>query len=63
MGGLPAFTEADFVLSPAKRAEITAGLTERQTFMVTQWMNLHEVINRGDWDGMDQLFRHRKNDL
>ena len=27
MGGLPAFTEADFVLSPAKRAEITAGLT------------------------------------
>jgi len=60
MGGLPAFTEADFVLSPEKRAEITAGLTPRQAFMVTQWMNLHEVINRGDWDGMDKFFDTEK---
>jgi hypothetical protein len=50
------FTEADFTLSPGKRAEITAGLTERQAFMVNRWMDLHEALNRGDWDGMDQFF-------
>jgi predicted ester cyclase len=47
---------ADFTLSPAKRAEITAGLTPKQTKMVNHWMDLHEVINRGDWDGMDRFF-------
>ena len=31
--GLAPFTEADFVLSKEKRAEITAGLTERQAFI------------------------------
>ncbi len=46
----------DFHLSADTRAEITKGLTERQAFMVTQWMDLHEVINRGDWDGMDAFF-------
>jgi hypothetical protein len=56
MGGLPAFTESDFVLSTDKRAEITAGLTPKQTKMVEHWMDLHEVINRGDWDGMDAFF-------
>lgn len=56
MGGLAPFTEADFILSKEKRAEITAGLTERQAFMVNRWMDLHEVINRGDWDGMDRFF-------
>ena len=54
--GLAPFTEADFVLSPEKRAEITAGLTEAQRTMVEHWMDLHEVINRGDWDGMDAFF-------
>ena len=56
MGGLPAFTEADFKLSKEKRAEITAGLTPRQAFMVNQWMDLHDTINKGDWDGMDAFF-------
>src|SRR3546814_2410451 len=56
MGGLPPFTEADFVLSKEKRAEITAGLTPAQAKMVEHWMDLHEVINRGDWDGMDKFF-------
>ena len=51
---------SNFVLSPEKRAEITAGLTERQRFMVTRWMDLHEVINRGDWDGMDAFFDTEK---
>ena len=54
--GLAPFTEADFVLSKETRADITAGLTERQAFMVNHWMDLHEVINRGDWDGMDAFF-------
>ena len=53
---IPPFTEADFKLSKEKRAEITNGLTERQAFMVNQWMDLHEALNRGDWDGMDQFF-------
>jgi hypothetical protein len=57
---LAAFTEADFVLPKEKRAEITKGLTERQAFMVNQWMDLHEVINRGDWDGMDAFFDTEK---
>ena len=35
-GRIPPFTEADFKLSPEKRAEICEGLTERQTFMVNQ---------------------------
>jgi hypothetical protein len=42
---------ADFTLSPAKRAEITAGLTPKQAKMVTHWMDLHEVLNRGDFKG------------
>jgi hypothetical protein len=56
MGGLSAFTEADFILSKEKRADITAGLTARQAFMVHHWMDLHEALNRGDWDGMDKFF-------
>lgn len=39
MGGLPAFTVADFTLSREKRAEITAGLTPGQTKMVEHWMD------------------------
>ena len=54
--GLAPFTEADFVLSAETRAEITAGLTDSQAYMVNHWMDLHEVINRGDWDGMDAFF-------
>src|SRR5271168_1886223 len=45
-----------FKLSPEKRAEITQGLTPKQTKMVTHWMDLHETINKGDWDGMDAFF-------
>src|SRR3546814_20883712 len=56
MGGLPPSIEADFFLSKEKRAEITAGLTPAQAKMVEHWMDLHEVINRGDWDGMDKFF-------
>ena len=56
MDRIPPFTEADFTLSTEKRAEITKGLTERQAFMVNQWMDLHDVLNRGDWDGMDEFF-------
>jgi predicted ester cyclase len=47
---------ADFTLSPAKRAEITAGLTPKQVRMVNHWMDMHEVLNRGDWDTMDSFF-------
>jgi len=47
---------ADFKLSPAKRAEITAGLTPKQAGMVNHWMDLHEVLNRGDFNGMDAFF-------
>lgn len=60
MAELPPFTAADFVLGPEKRAEILHGLTERQAFMVTRWMDLHEVINAGDWDGMDRFFDTEK---
>lgn len=57
---LAPFTIADFKLSKEKRAEITRGLTERQAFMVNRWMDLHEVINAGDWDGMDKFFDTEK---
>ena len=57
---VPPFTEADFVLSKDKRAEINAGLTARQAFMVNQWMDLHDVLNRGDWDAMDTFFDTEK---
>lgn len=60
MAQLPAFTQADFVLSKDKRAEITRGLTDRQTFMVNQWMDLHDALNRGDWDAMDTFFDTEK---
>jgi hypothetical protein len=49
-----------FKLSPARRAEITQGLTAKQARMVNHWMDLHEVINRGDWDGMDRFFDTQK---
>ena len=59
-GRIPPFTLEDFKLSPAKRAEITDGLTERQTFMVTQWMDLHDKLNVGDWTGFDQFMDKSK---
>ena len=49
-----------FKLSPAKRAEITQGLTPKQAKMVNHWMDLHETINGGDWDGMDKFFDTQK---
>ena len=39
--GLAPFTEADFVLSKETRADITAGLTERQAFMVNHLSLIH----------------------
>jgi SnoaL-like polyketide cyclase len=54
-GRIPPFTLDDFKLAPAKRAEITDGLSERQTFMVNQWMNLHDKLNVGDWSGFDEF--------
>jgi predicted ester cyclase len=56
MARIPPYTEADFVLSKDVRDKITAGLTARQSFMVNHWMNLHETLNRGDWDAMDAFF-------
>lgn len=53
-GRIPPFTEADFVLSPEKRAELCDGLTERQTFMANQWMDLQHALNEGDWTGFDR---------
>jgi hypothetical protein len=52
-GRIPPFTLEDFTLSPEKRAEITDGLTPRQTFMTNQWMDLHGALNKGDWSGFD----------
>lgn len=54
--GLAPFTEQDFVLSQATRDEITAGLTPTQQKMTEHWMDLHEALNRGDWEGMDEFF-------
>ena len=54
-GRIPPFTIEDFKLSPEKRAEITDGLTERQTFMVNQWFNLHDKLNVGDWGGFEEF--------
>lgn len=54
--GLAPFTQADFVIPQDKRDAITEGLTPRQKFMVEHWMDLHEALNRGDWDAMDTFF-------
>ena len=59
-GRLPPFTLDDFKLSPEKRAEICDGLTERQTFMVNQWMDLHDKLNVGDWSGFDDYLDKEK---
>jgi hypothetical protein len=59
-GRLPPFTLEDFTLSPAKRAEITGGLTERQAFMAGQWMDLHVALNAGDWGGFDRYMNTEK---
>jgi SnoaL-like polyketide cyclase len=59
-GRLPPFTLEDFTLSPAKRAEITGGLSERQAFMAGQWMDLHVALNAGDWTGFDRYMNTEK---
>ncbi|MHC0054663.1 hypothetical protein [Actibacterium sp. D379-3] len=46
----------DFTLSEAKRAEICTGLTAPQEKIVRFWMDLHDVLNRGDFDAMDDFF-------
>lgn len=53
---LAPFTDQDFVLSQVTRDEITSGLTPEQKTMVEHWMDLHEALNRGDWEGMDEFF-------
>jgi predicted ester cyclase len=55
-GNIAPFTQADFVLSKEVRAKITEGLTTRQAFMVNHWMDLHDALNKGDWDAMDKFF-------
>ena len=47
--GQRTFSLEDFKLSPAQRAGICEGLTERQTFMVNRWMNIHDALNQGDF--------------
>tara|TARA_R110002110_G_scaffold3067_10_gene15655 strand:+ start:1778 stop:2308 length:531 start_codon:yes stop_codon:yes gene_type:complete len=59
-GRIPPFTLEDFKLAPEKRAEICDGLTERQTFMVNQWMDLHDKLNVGDWTGFDEFMDTEK---
>ncbi|OAN56246.1 nuclear transport factor 2 family protein [Sphingobium sp. TCM1] len=47
----------DFTLSPEKRTEICAGLTPRQAELVGKWMDLHVVLNRGEFgQEMDDFF-------
>lgn len=45
--GQRTFSLEDFKLSPEQRAEICQGLTERQTFMVNRWMDIHDCLNTG----------------
>ena len=47
--GQRTFELEDFKLSPQQRAGICEGLTERQTFMVNRWMNIHDALNQGDF--------------
>jgi predicted ester cyclase len=53
--GMENFTLDDFKLSKEKRAEITKGLTERQAFMVNQWMNVHDALNSGDFKALREF--------
>lgn len=63
-GNLPAgkqdFTLDDFNLSAAERAEICNGLTERQTFMVNQWMNIHVELNKGNFAALHDFVNTEK---
>ncbi|KGB83320.1 MAG: nuclear transport factor 2 family protein [Confluentimicrobium sp.] len=49
-------TLEDFTLSEEKKAEICNGLTAPQEKAVRHWMALHEVLNRGDFDAVDDFF-------
>ena len=55
-GNLPAgqetFSLDDFTLSTEQRNEICNGLTERQSFMVNQWMNIHDQLNQGNFQAL-----------
>ena len=57
---IPPFTLEDFNMTPAKRAEITEGLTERQTFMANRWMDVLRIVGEGGWIGADGLFDTEK---
>ena len=49
------YTMDDFKLSTEKRAEICSGLTERQTFMVNQWMKIHDQLNVGNFQALREF--------
>jgi hypothetical protein len=57
---IPPFTLEDFDMTPAKRAEITHGLTERQTFLANRWMDMHAAASEGRWDAFEELFDTEK---
>ncbi|MFA7554678.1 MAG: ester cyclase [Spongiibacteraceae bacterium] len=57
-GNLPAghqtFSLDDFNLSDADRAGMCEGLTDRQTFMANQWMNIHVELNKGNFKALHE---------
>ena len=57
---LPPFTPEDFNMTSAKRADITEGLTERQTFMANRWMDVLGVVSEGRWEEFNTLFDTEK---
>ena len=59
-GSIPPFTLEDFNMTPAKRAELTEGLTERQTFMANRWMDVLSVVSEGRWEEFENLFDTEK---
>lgn len=50
------FTENDFHLSPAQRDALCAHLSPKQKQRALTWINLHEVLNKGDFEAMDGFF-------
>ena len=57
---IPPFTLADFDMTPAKRAEMTQGLTERQAFLANRWMDVLTVVSEARWDDFEDLFDTEK---
>lgn len=53
--GQQEFSLDDFQLSAEKRAEICDGLSERQSFMVGQWMDIHVELNKGNFGALREF--------